>query len=106
MAKKDYSIVRNQPVAEFYYKGDSHSHPVRRKVLIHSITSKLITGYEIREGNEVRSFKSAPIKSYRRDRIARVEQCGRRLKARTPKNQLKKTTFRRTSLLDLVKSGT
>lgn len=103
--RKEYSLIRNQPVAEFYYQGESHSHPVRRKVLIHKITPKLIVAYELREGNTVRSFKNAPIKSYRRDRIARIEQCGRRLRARTPRTKLKNSTLQRSGLIDLVKNG-
>ena len=74
MAKPQYSVVQKQPVAEFYYKGESHSHPVKRKVLIHKITPSMVTGYEIREGSEVRPFGKSPLKSYRRDRIARCRQ--------------------------------
>jgi hypothetical protein len=101
---KDYSLVRNLPVARFYYAG-SHSHPVRRTVLVIESTSRRITGFELREGSEVRDFKNAPIKSYRRVKIAKVRQCGPRLRRRTDQRNLYKTTLQRVSLIDLVKKG-
>ena len=58
-----YPVVRNQPVARFYYQGN-HSHPVRRTVLVTETTSNLIKGYELREGATVRELAKAPIKSY------------------------------------------
>jgi hypothetical protein len=71
MSKKNktYEIVRNQPVASFYYKG-SHSRPVQRTVFITETDGNVFKGYEIREGNEVREVKDAPIKSFRKDWIA------------------------------------
>lgn len=68
----DLDIVRNRPVAEFYYVGN-HSHPVRRKILIRKVTPKLIIGYELREGSTARTPRQAlgVTKAYRRDRIAK-----------------------------------
>lgn len=66
---KVYEIVRNQPVATFYYKG-SHSRPVQRTVFITETDGDVFKGYEVREGNEVRDVKDAPIKSFRKDWIA------------------------------------
>ncbi len=101
---KDYSLVRNLPVARFYYQG-SHSHPVRRTILVIESTSRKITGFELREGSEVRDYRSAPIKSYRRVKIAKIKQCGRRLRKRVDLRQHNKTTLQRVSLVDLVKKG-
>ena len=104
-ARKDYKLIKSQlPVAFFYYQG-SHSHPVRRTVLVITATSRRITGFELREGLEKRNYKNAPIKSYRRAKIAKVKQCGRRLRKRVEPRQLNKTTLQRVSLVDLVKRG-
>lgn len=102
--RKDYKLVKSSPVAFFYYKG-SHSHPVRRTVLVITTTVHLITGYELREGSEVRNYSKAPIRSYRRNKIARVKQCGRRLRKRVEPTQLDRTTLQRVSLVDFVKRG-
>lgn len=71
----DYEPVRNLPVAQFYYRGQSHSHPVRRTVLIVEATRNHITGYELREGNNTRDIDDAPIKTFCRDKIATRGQC-------------------------------
>lgn len=63
-----YPIVRNQPVAQFRYRG-SHTKPVRRTVLLTEITRSTFTGYEVRDGNTVRDITDAPIKSFSRDEI-------------------------------------
>ena len=99
-----YEVVKEKPVARFYYQG-SHSHPVRRTVLITDETATLIKGYELRVGSEVRNFKQAPVRSFRRDKIAAISQCGRRLRSRMPKKMLVKTTYQRSDLLDLVTKG-
>jgi len=102
-----YKLVRNLPVAKFDYQGASHSHPVRRTVLIHRSTPNYIVGYELREGSEVRSFKDAPVKTFKRNRIAKIKQLDSRriLRKRATKDDLDKTTFARTSLLNLVTDG-
>jgi hypothetical protein len=75
MLKNLYEVTRNQPVARFYYQG-SHSHPVRRTILVIESTPTLLTGYELREGSVVREFRNAPIKSFRRESIATEDQLG------------------------------
>jgi len=102
--QKDYSFVKTSPVAKFYYQG-SHSHPIRRTILITESTPTLIRGYEIREGSITRSFNKAPIKSYRRTNIAKIGQCGRRLRKRTPNNLHENTTLIRMKFVDLIKQG-
>ena len=102
--KKDYKLVKSLQCARFYYQG-SHSHPVRRTILVVATTSRTITGYELREGSEVRKYPKAPIKSYRRSKIAKVNQCGRRLRQRVEARKLEKSTLQRVSLVDLVKRG-
>jgi len=71
----DYEPVRNLPVAQFYYRGQSHSHPVRRTVVIVDSDRNHITGYEVREGNITREIDSAPIKTFCRVKIATRGQC-------------------------------
>ena len=105
--KKEYPIARNLPVADFFYQGKSHSHPVRRRILVIERTAKIIRGYELREGSTKRSFVDAPIKSYSRSRIARISDIDKRrvLYQKTPKSKRSQTTLRTMSLLDLVREG-
>jgi hypothetical protein len=49
----EYPIIRNKPVAQFWYKG-THSHPVKRTVLITEQTKDYFKGYEVREGTQFR----------------------------------------------------
>ena len=101
---KNEEIVKELPVARFYYQG-SHSHPVRRTVLVKESTKKYLKGYELREGATIRNLTNAPVKCYRRDKIAKVEQCGKRLRKRTPTTQLRSSTLQRANLLDLLRNG-
>ena len=103
MSERLNDLVRNLPVADFYYKGPSHSHPVRRRVLVTNITRNHVTGYELREGNLSRDIDSAPIKTYRKDRIATRKQCRIDSTARkVPSSKLNETTFSRKSLRELA----
>lgn len=104
MLKPKYPIVRNLPVARFYYQGN-HSHPIRRTVLVTEQTAKCIKGYELREGANVRPLADAPIKSYSREKIAVMGQCGRRLRSRTPKAKLNASTLSRDNLFDVILHG-
>lgn len=105
--KKDYPVMKNMPVARFFYQGKSHTHPVRRTVLLIESTQSYIRGYEMREGSYTRSYKTAPIKTYRRDKIANIDQIDlrRTLRTKTPLNELSKTTLRRSCLVNLVRDG-
>jgi hypothetical protein len=103
-SKKDYPLVKALPVAKLYYQG-SHTHPVRRTLLVTEVTPTVIRGYEVREGAITRPFASAPIKSYTRNKIAKIGQCGRRLRKRTPADLHAKTTLTRLGLADFVKQG-
>ena len=97
-----YDIVRNTPVARFWYKG-THTHPVRRTVLVIESTKEYLRGYELREGRIVRTAGKAPIKTYRRERIAR----GASLRVDSPIRKLypQKSTLVRKTLLDVIESG-
>lgn len=97
-----YNPVKNYPVARFWYKG-SHTHPVRRTVLVIESTKDSITGYELREGNTVRIGAKAPIKTYNRDKIARGES----LRSDSPIRKLKpkQSTLVRKTIWDLIESG-
>lgn len=63
------SLEKNKRYAKFWYKG-SHSHPVRRTVLIKTMNESYIEGYELREGNRVRTLSKASLKKYCRKKIA------------------------------------
>lgn len=102
--RKEYEFVRNLPVAKFYYKGN-HSHPIRRTVLVIESNSRFLRGYELREGAILRSYRSAPVKSYTRCKIARIAQCGRRLRRRTPAQLHGQLTLTRLPLKEYVKQG-
>jgi hypothetical protein len=97
-----YEVVRNTPVARFWYKGN-HSHPVRRTVLVIEQTKNYIRGYELREGNHVRIASRAPVKTYRRDSIAK----GQSLRLENPirKSAPQQTTLVRKPLMDLIEVG-
>lgn len=96
-----YELLKKNPVAKFYYKGN-HTHPVRRTVLLIESNRKWIRGYELREGMEQRNIKNAPIKTYRRNRIAKYTQ----LDNRSPKRMCgNKSTLVRTNYVDLILYG-
>lgn len=105
-ARKNYDIVSDKPVARFYYQGQSHEHPVRRTVLVIEDLADKIVGYEVREGSTIRDFKEAPIKSYRKDRIAKY---GDRVRLRRSKaaqaRALTDTTLQRFNIMDLLRVG-
>lgn len=102
MIEKVYDIRKRDPVARFFYRGESHSHPVRRTVLVISTTRDLITGYEIRSGAEVREQDDAPVKSYRRDRIPAY---GDYWRLRRYNEDAATTTLRRCSMANLRRKG-
>lgn len=102
--KKFYPHVRNKPVARFYYKG-THSHPVRRTVLVTEVTSKLIRGYELRTGSTIRAYTRAPIRSFRRDKIATGLELRGEVRKKMSKKQRNTSTLERSELFDLVKTG-
>lgn len=97
-----YELVKTLPVARFWYKGH-HTHPVRRTVLVTDSNRDFIRGYELRDGNIVRTAAKAPIKSYRRDKIAR----GNDLRADSTLRKMlaKKSTLVRRPLMDVVEIG-
>ncbi len=96
-----YNLVENYPVARFWYKG-THTHPVRRTVLVTESTKTHLSGYELRDGNIVRQTINAPVKTYIRKKIAK----GRNLRARQKSViNLSKTTLVRKSLMSLIESG-
>lgn len=97
-----YEIVRSKSVARFYYQG-SHSHPVRRTILVIESTANLLIGYELREGSTVREFRNAPIKSYRKDSIATENQLGPRKHRKAGRPMV--STLQRETLRDLVLVG-
>lgn len=97
-----YQIKSNLPVAKFFYQG-THSHPVKRTVLVIESTKKKITGYELREGNITRKLGKSPIKTYRRELIAR----GKNLRLENPlrKKAANKSTLIRKKLINLLECG-
>ena len=101
MLKEFYDVVRERPIARFYYKG-THSHPVRRTIIIIENKSKFLKGYELREGSIVRNLSKAPVKTYTKSKIAKHSQLGK-AKHRKPGPEI--TTLERFNLLDLLKNG-
>lgn len=100
-----HNLVKNLPVAKFYYQGH-HSHPVRRTVLLIESNEKWLRGYELREGSISRKLtKSPPIKTYTRSKIARYDQCDTRLRNRLDQEMLKNSTLKRSTLLELLTNG-
>lgn len=102
--KKDRNITKNFPVAWFFYKG-SHTHPVRRTVLVMEANKEYILGLEIREGATVRTRDEAPIKRYNRCDIARARQLDKRRLFRRQAIDKNSTTLLRTSLEVLAEHG-
>jgi len=104
---KEYELVRNQPVAKFYYQG-SHSHPVRRTVLLikNKTNGNLLVGYELREGKTIRNLKNAPIKSYRKSDVPVFGDYSRLRDSKSNQTRKKgETTLVRTNLLGLIRTG-
>jgi hypothetical protein len=100
MSDKVYGILKTQPVARFFYRGTKHSHPVRRTVLVISTNKDLITGYELREGADLRDITEAPVKSYRKDRIPDWDSYWR-----LRRYNKEGSTLKRCSLRNLEKHG-
>lgn len=97
-----YNLVDNVPVARFWYKGN-HTHPVRRTILVTESTRDYIKGYELRDGNVVRTASKAPIKTYTRAKIAKGLNLRKNKKQKT--GVLNKSTLTRRPLIDLIESG-
>lgn len=92
----------NNRYAKFWYKG-SHSHPVRRTILINKINTDYIEGYELREGNKVRKLSKSSLKKYCRNKIA----CNKNLRLDNPrrKQSPNKSTLRIYSNEYIVNTG-
>lgn len=104
---KVYNLVAKKPLARFYYQG-SHTHPVRRTVLIIEETDTLITGYELREGSIKRSPRDALgyVRSYRKDRIVKWgDYCRLLMSSKTVLNDPEKTTLERFPIVSLFSEG-
>jgi hypothetical protein len=97
----EYPIIRNKPVAQFWYKG-THSHPVKRTVLITEQTKDYFKGYEVREGTQLRDVEKAPIKSFSFEKVATTEQLRSDNPLRKGKNR---TTLTRMSVSQAEKAG-
>lgn len=66
----------------------------------------LIVGYELRDGNIVRQLDSAPVKSFRKDRIAKYGDYSRlRMKQTTFNKKCSESTLERFELIDLISNG-
>jgi len=103
---KNYDIIKSAPVARFYYQGKSHTHPVRRTVLIIEDLPSLIIGYEMREGSKLRAISEAPVKSYRKDRIAKYGDYSRLRKSKAAATKdPSETTLVRNEIIDFIRNG-
>ena len=104
MSERMNDVIRNLPVADFYYKGQSHKCPVRRRILVTMQDSTHMTGYELREGNITRDIDSAPIKTFLKSKIAKRSQCRTDCAVRKVNaSKLNETTLVRKSLFNAVK---
>lgn len=105
--QKVYDLVPRNTVARFYYQG-SHTHPIRRTVLVIEESDTHITGYEIREGGKIRSVKEArnAVRTYRKDRIAKWGDYKRlRMSAKNFMNDPEETTLVRSSIQSMFTEG-
>jgi len=103
----DINLVKKTPIWRFYYKG-SHSHPVRKVVAIIERTGNVVTGYELRSGKSVYStLETAPVKSYRLDKIAKIKSVDKRLPLRksAKKSELELSTLRKSGILSVLTEG-
>ncbi len=98
----EYEIIKGRPVAKFFYKG-THSHPIKRTVLITETSKSYFKGYEIREGATVRGTDDAPIKSFSIDKIASTDDLRSDNPLRTKRNG--KCTLERMSMSQFEKVG-
>lgn len=104
---KPHNIITIKPLARFYYKG-KHSHPVRRTVLIIEEGANLITGYELREGSQVRSLAESMkhIKTFRKDKIANWGDYGRlRMSSKNVFKDPEESTLERLPITDFFHQG-
>lgn len=103
-----YGVIETLPVARFFYQGKSHSHPVRRTVLIIEENADTLVGYELRSGRRILSLQEAIekkiVKTYKKAKIARFGDYCRLWKRKSAPNPLQ-TTLRRCDLLDLMLKG-
>ena len=105
--KKVYEIANRKPVARFYYQG-THSHPVRRTVVIIEETPTALTGYEFRCGNETRTVNEAlsEVKTYRKDRIAKWGDYSRlQQSSKTFMKDPNRTTLERFPIVSMFNDG-
>ncbi len=107
--KKLPAPVAKNPVARFYYQG-THSHPVRRTVLVLEDRPDCLIGYEIREGGVVRPLPVAGmkrcVKRYNKAEIARWGDYSRLTKSnKASDNNPNRSTLQRASLTSLFTEG-
>ena len=106
-APTQHPLVRNLPLAKFYYQGN-HTHPIRRTILITRQDKKkgLITGYELRCGHAVRARGEAPIRTFKIEDIARFGDYSRLRDAKKNVGRdIGESTFQRASLRKLEEIG-
>lgn len=95
-------ILETMPVAKFWYKG-SHTHPVRRTVVLVEANKDFLKGFELREGKTIRSLSRSPIKTYDRNKIAKAKS----LRTNNPLRRLdpERTTLVRRPISELNNVG-
>ena len=106
MTNERHKLIASKPLYRFWYKGKSHSHPVRRTVLVFRTTDTHIFGYEVRSGNMTIPYESAPIKTYRKDKIALYGQYCRLYGAKKNKDKNpRSSTLKRSSIREYFEVG-
>jgi hypothetical protein len=107
---KVYDLVSKKPVAKFSYHHPDHSHPIRVTILVIEETDKMLTGYQVREGNIKRDPSEAVnesyVRSYRKDRIAKYGDYVRlRMSNKTFMKSGDESTLRRSSIITIFTEG-
>ena len=101
-------IAERLPVAKFWYKG-SHTHPVLKVglVIADRTNRDIITMYLLRDGKKTFPIGQTPIRSFRRDKIAKHYSLRKEVRQRMGVTSATETrsTLVRAELAELVHSG-
>lgn len=90
-------IVKNVPVATFYYAGTNEK-PIKRTILVVSSDDTSITGIELRRGSRTISAAKNSIKTFLRKKIAKPSRD-------IPAGANEHTSLRRTTVLRALLEG-
>ena len=102
---KAYELVKTQPIAKFWYKG-SHTHPMLKVGLVikERTNATMITMYVLKDGKQTFKPEDAPVRAFRRDKIAKYYSLRAPVRQRLGVNeqQLHMSTLERHEISDLM----